>query len=183
MTINEDQQLGRAKNAILSFLERRLSIPKIYIDAKWDGHDIDVLAVNRDGVGDVYAVLLFARPYFEDGRLNIKQQEEKVNDLLDRFSSIPANYKYIAAVDTRYVTTPDGTPWIAKFQIQSNNLIGRLLSPDGIGRVGLLHVSATEEVEEPAIEHVMKPERFRAKVAKLADEYIQQHEADWEIRA
>jgi hypothetical protein len=29
----------------------------------------------------------------------------------------------------------------------------------------------------------IKPERFRAKIAKLAGDYIQQHEADWEIRA
>jgi len=30
---------------------------------------------------------------------------------------------------------------------------------------------------------VFKPERFRAKIAKLADDYIQQHEPDWQVRA
>jgi len=29
----------------------------------------------------------------------------------------------------------------------------------------------------------LKPERFRAKIAKLADDYIQQHEPDWQVRA
>jgi hypothetical protein len=57
MTINEEQQLGRTKNAILAFLERRISIPKIYIDAIWDGHQVDVLAIDRDGVGDVHAAM------------------------------------------------------------------------------------------------------------------------------
>ena len=45
MTINEERQLGRAKNAALSFLEQRLSVPKIYIDAEWAGAHVDVLAV------------------------------------------------------------------------------------------------------------------------------------------
>ncbi|WP_213803827.1 hypothetical protein [Granulicella sp. dw_53] len=179
MAINEEQQLGRAKNAVLSFLEQRLSVPKIYIDADWDGHHIDVLAINRDGVGDVHAVLLFLRPYFQDGRLDLQQQDEQVGVLLDRFSSIAANYKYIAAVDPEYIATSDNSRWIAQFRVDSYPLLERLRSPDGIGRIGLLHVSE----EEPSVEYRLKPERFRAKIAKLADEYVHQHEADWEIRA
>jgi len=58
MTTNEQRQLGRAKNTILAFFERRLSVPKIYIDADWNNHPIDVLAIDRDGVGDVHAVLI-----------------------------------------------------------------------------------------------------------------------------
>lgn len=182
MAINEERQLGRAKNAVLFFLEQRLSIPKIYIDADWGGHHIDVLAINRDGVGDVHAVLLFAREYFKDGRLNIQQQEEKVGTLLDRFAAISANYKYVAAVDTEYIVNADASRWVAQFRLQSDHLTEKLFSPDGIGRVGLLHVSVSEE--EPVVEHVLKAERFRATaIAKLAGEYIQQHEADWEIRA
>ena len=80
MAINEERQLGRAKNAVLSFLEQRLSIPKIYIDATWDGHHVDVLAINRDGVGDVHAVLLFARKYFENGDLDIVEHAHAIDD-------------------------------------------------------------------------------------------------------
>lgn len=181
MAINEDRQLGRAKNAVLSFLEQRLSIPKIYINADWDGHPVDVLAINRDGVGDVHAVLLFTRKYLKDGRLDIQQQEEKVGALLNQFASISANYKYIAAVDTEHIVNADGSRWIAQFQIHADHLTERLFSPDGIGRVGLLHVSVSEE--EPIVEHVLKAERFRASIAKMADEYVVHHEADWEIRA
>ena len=63
MAMNEERQLGRAKNAVLSFLERGLSVPKIYIDTTWAGRHVDVLAIGRDGVGDVHAVLLFPNTY------------------------------------------------------------------------------------------------------------------------
>jgi len=61
MIANEQQQIGRAKNAIMFFLERNLIVPKIYVDADWGGHHVDILAIDRDGVGDVHAVLLFTR--------------------------------------------------------------------------------------------------------------------------
>ncbi len=173
MTTSEQLQFGRAKNATLAFLERRISVPKIYIDAVWDGHPIDVLAIDRDGVGDVHAVLLFARRYTSDGRLDLPEQESTVGRLIDLFTSIPANYKYIAAVDV------ENSHFMAKFTINS---VDRLFSPDGIGRIGLLHINAATE-EEPEMELRLRPERFRARIAKLADEYIEQHTADWEIRA
>jgi hypothetical protein len=172
MMSSEQQQLGRAKNATLAFLERRISVPKICIDALWDGQHIDVLAIDRDGVGDVHAVLLFTRTYLSDGRLDLAEEERAVRVLIDRFQSIAANFKYIAAVDT------DGNRVIAMFRIGTDE---GLFSPDGIGRIGLLHIIATSE-DEPEVQLRLKPERFRAKIAKLADEYIQQHEADWEIR-
>ncbi len=173
MTTNEQLQLGRAKNAALAFLERKISVPKIYIDALWDGQKIDVLAIDRDGVGDVHAVLLFSRKYTSDGRLDLAEQQNTVDALVERFSSIPANYKYIAAVDIE-----DGH-FIALFQTA---ITEKLFSPDGIGRIGLLHINAAVE-EEPEIQLKLRPERFRAKIAKLADEYVERHTADWEIRA
>jgi hypothetical protein len=179
--MDEEQQFGRAKNAILSFFEQRLSIPKIYIDAEWDGHGIDVLAINRDGVGDVYAVRLFARRYMPDGRLDNVRYEESFVHLLTEFASIPANYKFIATFDLEYDGSVDESRLVPIFRIP-NHLAERLFSPDGIGRIGLLQVC--EEDEEKLIaKEILKPERFRAKIAKLADEYVQQHEADWEIRA
>lgn len=50
-------------------------------------------------------------------------------------------------------------------------------------RVGLLHISEREPNVFPVVGARELPERFRAKIAKLADEYVQQHEADWKIRA
>jgi len=174
MIANEQQQIGRAKNAIMFFLERNLIVPKIYVDADWGGHHVDILAIDRDGVGDVHAVLLFTRKYV-DGHLDVESQQRTANDLMERFSSIPANYKYIAGVDV------ENNHFVAMFKVGIDE---RLFSPDFIGRIGLLHVDASTD-DDPRIHYVVgaKPERFRAKIAKLADEYVQQHEADWEIRA
>jgi hypothetical protein len=173
MTTNEEKQLGRAKNAVLTFMENRLIVPKIYLNAEWGGHQVDVLAIERDGVGDVHAVILFARKYSADGCLDLESQQETANDLIERFSSIPANYKYIAGVDI------ENNHFVARFGIGIDE---RLFSPDFIGRIGLLHVDTSTE-DDPKIHYVLGAERFRAKIAKLADEYVHQHEADWEIRA
>ena len=173
MTINEERQLGRAKNAALSFLEQRLSVPKIYIDADWGGHPVDVLAINRDGVGDVHAILLFTREYFSDGGLNMLGQAESVVTLIDRFASIPAQYKYIAAVDLDQQNAP--------FRL-SDAVSEKTFAQDGIGRIGFLTIEVPID-GDPQTKVEIKPERFRAAIAKLADEYIHQHEADWEIRA
>jgi hypothetical protein len=175
MANNEGRQLGRAKNAVLSYLEQRLSVPKIYIDADWAGHHIDVLAINRDGVGDVHAVMLFPRPYFGNGALNMLAQAEAVESLIERFQGIPAQFKYVGSVETKFDGGRD------PFRL-SQVLVDRSFSPDGIGRVGFMTINAPVE-GEPQVEIQIKPERFRAKIAKLADEYIQHHEADWEIRA
>jgi hypothetical protein len=175
MAINEERQLGRAKNAVMSFLEQRLSIPKIYIDATWDGHHVDVLAINRDGVGDVHVVLLFTLRYSSFGNLDDGHEWKMEEELLDRFSTIHANYKYIGVVDVesnRKTSKFDLIPRISE----------KSFSADGLGRVGFLKVDVPLEGES-RVQMEIKPERFRAKIAKLADDYIQQHEADWEIRA
>ena len=175
MTNNEGIQLGRAKNAVLTFLENRLIVPKIYLDADWGGQKVDALAIERDGVGDVHAVLLFAHRYLERGGLDDQHEWDMERQLLDQFKTIPAQYKYIGVTDT--VSDRKRSPF---------NLVDRVndesYSPDGLGRIGFLKLDVPAD-GEPEVKLEIKPERFRAKIAKLADEYIQQHEADWEIRA
>jgi hypothetical protein len=171
----EERQLGRAKNALMFYLERHMIVPKIYVDANWDGHNVDVLAIDRDGVGDVYAVLLFPLRYFDHGTLDIVGEKNAIADVIERFGSIPANYKYGVAVDI------DSHHNAAAFAV-SEPLMERTFSPDGIGRVGFLTVGADQN-EDPQVKVRVKAERFRAKIAKLADEYIDRHTADWEIRA
>jgi hypothetical protein len=176
-TTEEFQQLGRAKNAALSFLERRLSVPKIYIDAEWDGHHVDLLAIDREGVGDVHVILLSPRPFLDDGLLNIVAEREHLDEAMERLSGIPAQFKYLAFVD---FLAPN---FLAKrFPLHVDRFSENSLAPDGLGRVGLLQIEVPFD-NDPTVRMEIKPERFRAKIAKLADEYIQQHEADWEIRA
>lgn len=176
MTINEQKELGRGKNAVMTYMEEHLYVPKIYVEAEWDGQPVDVLAIDRDGAGDVHAALLFPRLYTEDGCLDLPAQERTLETLIEKFSTIPANYKYIVAVETMRQEH-----WKAIFRMP-DTLAHKLFSADFIGRIGLLHVDAPDN-GKPTVEVILRPERFRAKVAALADDYLQKHSADWEIRA
>jgi len=170
----EEKQLGRARNALLPFLEHRLYIPKIYFEADWNGQRLDVLAIDRDGSGDVHAVLLFAQEPLADSEASLVRRTQTESELLERFAEIPAQYKYIAcAVSTTEASELKRSP----------AFIESLLAPDGMGRVGLLTVSGLKDEEEPRVTLEVKPERFRAKIAQLADDYVEKHTADWEIRA
>ncbi len=173
----EQQQLGRAKNATLTFLERRLSVPKIYIDAEWAGKHVDVLAIDRDGVGDVTVVLFFVRKRTQISNVNIAHEESERNRLSQQLDQIPAQFKYLAAVD---VITRD--PAGLGNYVLANLDADKLLAPDGLGRTGVIQVLVPTE-GDTQVTLAVKPERFRAKIAKLADDYILTHEADWEIRA
>jgi len=175
MSTDERKELGRGKNVVLEFFERKLHVPKIYLDAAWDGDQIDVLAIDRSGVGDVHAVLLFPRPYTTDGRLDLESQESRIDHLITRLKSVTAHFKYIAAVETQRQAD-----WRAIFRI-SNSQTERIFAPDFVGRIGLLHIDAPED-GEPRTEVVLRPERFRAKVSALADDFVMQHTPDWEIR-
>lgn len=48
----------RAQDAVARCLIRRLTVPRIYFDAPWPNHEnrVDVLAIDRDGVGDAHVV-------------------------------------------------------------------------------------------------------------------------------
>jgi hypothetical protein len=175
MTTSEQRQLGRAKNAVLSFLEKKLAVPRIYLDAEWAGRYVDILAIDRDGVGDVHVCLLFGRDYFPDGTLNIVAEAKAIQELLETFDSTPAQFKYVVAVEI------DMERGAAPLRL-SDPLVDRTYSPDGIGRVGILLVDFLLD-GEPQARLLAKPERFRAKVGDLADDFVEKHTADWEIRA
>jgi hypothetical protein len=100
---------------------------------------------------------------------------DRIDPLVDRVLEIPAQYRYIAAVNLK-----DGAPLVLPGL--PPELLEKSCSPDGLGRIGFLSIDFSAS-GEPATRSVFKPERFRAKIAKLADEFVQQHEADWEIRA
>lgn len=171
----EARQLGHAKNAILQFLEKKLVVPRMYIDASWSDQSIDVLAVDRDGVGDVHVVKLLPVDVPGESGVAVNYLIEKIDPLLDFLISIPAQYKYIAPVD---ISLGGRNP----FPGLPHSLSDRSFSADGLGRIGFVAIDFITD-GEPSARLIAKPERFRAKIAKLADEYVQQHEADWEIRA
>ena len=175
METEELQRLGRAKNAVLAYFEQHLSIPKIYIDATWDGHPIDLLAINRDGVGDVYIVKLLPVDITGDALSALLVLGVGIQPLIEGLNEISAQYKYIALVNMSHETGN----WLP---VLPEAIIRASFAEDGVGRVGFIAIDFPPN-GELLTQTILKPERFRAKVAKLADEYVQQHEADWEIRA
>jgi hypothetical protein len=177
MPISEEQQLGRAKNAVLEFLENRITVPKIYLDAIWDGQPVDVLAIDREGAGDVHAVLMYISRYFPDTMgPNIVDEQRRTVERIESLKSLAAQYKYIAAIEI------DGDTRGSRQHAISEPLLARSFATDGVGRIGFLQVHLPSR-GEPRVTVDIKPERFRAKIAKLANEYIEHHSPDWELRA
>jgi hypothetical protein len=166
--------LGRAKNAVQSFLIRKLLIPKVYLDANWDGWNLDVLAIDRAGVGDVHGVRLVR---WEAGRGDEHGYsaflEKAVSTAIQEFRDFPGHFRYLAIV----CTEANKRQWIPSREIANQSL-----AADGVGRVGLLYANVAEE--DPAVEVLLKAERFRSskEIIELADQYVAEHTANWEVR-
>ncbi|HWG20671.1 MAG TPA: hypothetical protein VG225_09075 [Terracidiphilus sp.] len=166
------QNLGRAKNALQAFLIQKLYIPKVYLDADWNGVRVDVLAIDRDGTGDVHAVRIVPPQgrFIEDG--GMVKIGKKVFDSVKELKSLPSHYQYVAVVsddpDTRRFSPAD-------------LILQESFAEDGVGRVGILYVDFTIE---PPVEVKLKAERFRSskEIIELADRYVADHTANWEVR-
>lgn len=172
--LQNQHYLGRAKNAVQSFLIHKLLVPKVYLDANWDGWNLDVLAIDRAGVGDVHGVRLV---FWEPGRRDIHGYsaflEKAISAAVEDFAGFPGHFRYLAVV----CVEPDKRPWLP-----SDRLLNQTLAADGVGRVGLLYVNVTEKDAE--IKVLLKPERFRStkEMIELADRYVAEHTANWEVR-
>ncbi len=174
------QDLGRAKNAVQEFLRNRLLVPKIYLDAEWNGERVDVLAIDRAGVGDVHVVRL----------VSVTGEEQEDWQYLVIKAAILANeegqpLKNLPLIDLpmqfRYVALVSFTPGLKRFD-PTPELARRMLKDDGVGRIGILTVDMS--ADEPSVQIVLKPERFRSskEITEFADRYIAEHTPNWEIR-
>ncbi len=166
------RELGRAKNALQDYLIRRLVVPKVYLDADWNGTHVDVLAIDRAGVGDVHAVRIVPPQgkFIEDGAAVLIAK--MVFDSVKEFRPFPSHYRYVAVVSA----DPDNRRFSP-----SDLILQESFAEDGVGRVGVLYVDFTID---PPVEAKLKPERFRSskEIVKLADQFIAEHTANWEIR-
>lgn len=173
--VSLEHDLGRVKNVVQDHLSRRLYVPKIFLDAEWDGNTADVLAVDRAGVGDVH----FARiaPVLSDPLVDwqsvVALGTERVLQELPLLKSVPAQFRYIVLV-----SLSDG---LNKFS-PTEELQRLLLAPDGVGRIGIYCVEIS--AAEPAVRVALKPERFRssAELNAMADQFVATHTPNWEIR-
>ncbi len=170
------QDLGRAKNALQVYLVQKLLVPKVYLDAEWNGVRLDVLAIDRAGVGDVHAVKIVHQgsPGSIPEALNIVIANLGIDrDAMQRLRSLPSHYRYVAVVNDK----PDAGKFNpAELPIQQS------LAEDGVGRLGILYVDLSED--DATVRVLLKPERFRSskEIVELADRYVAEHTANWEIR-
>lgn len=169
------QDLGRAKNAVQEYLRRKLLVPKIYLDANWDEANVDVLAIDRAGVGDVHLVRLApVLPTIEqDWRYIVTRAAGLAGDEIEKLHSLHAQYRYVALVGF--------SPGIGQFQI-TEPLARKALAEDGVGRIGILSVDLSQD--EPPVQSVLKGERFRSseEIVAFADQFVASHTPNWEVR-
>jgi len=172
--VQEQQQLGRAMNAVQEFLVHKLLFPKVYLDADWNGEKVDVLAIDRTGVGDVHAVRLVP---WEPGRQEnygySSFLESAVSAEVSRFADVSVHFRYLAIV----CFEPDKQQWIP-----SNIIKNQSLAADGVGRLGILYVDITEE--DATVKVLLKAERFRSskEIVELTDRFVAENTANWEFR-
>lgn len=173
--LSSRQQIGRAKNAVSLYLTRKLSVPKIFLDADWNHETVDLLAIDRAGVGDVHAIRLLSREENEQAGTGGESvlTTGKVSELIDPIQSLPSQYKYIGIASH--------LPYPLQLQL-SRSLTDRTFAEDGIGRVGILFIDTTGD--DLRVEEIVKPERFRSskQILQLADEYVATHTANMEYR-
>jgi hypothetical protein len=169
----EQQELGRAMNALQDFLIRKLLIPKVYLNAEWNGTRVDVMAIDRAGSGDVHAIRMFLADYSNEKYL--WKLRSFVNEFKSDQSSIQSHYRYIAVVndrsDMRTISPEEST-------------IRDSFASDGVGRVGILYVDLCEVDPKLQVRVILRAERFRSskEIVELADQFMEGNTPNWEMR-
>jgi len=158
-------------NAVAELLQRKLSVPNIYLEPPHALISADVLAVDHGGAGDLHAVEIKLErdlnPF--EGQRRKPSSPEEINkldqDFYTKFSekllgfhrqlmSMPAHYRYLAIP-------------AESFELTLGELVHFGLFPeDGIGRLGVITIREKGE-ESPTAEITVNPERFRVDPAKL----------------
>jgi hypothetical protein len=161
------QREGRVVNAVAELLRRRLSVPNIYIAPPPSIITADILAVDRGGAGDLHAVevKLDALDIGSEARAQQggallpaarrgKMLHEKMHAIQRGLMALPAHFRYLVVPEEGF----------SDLSAQLNDV--GMFSEDGIGRLGIITVSANgNKTPQPAIAVV--PERFRVDGTKV----------------
>ncbi len=159
--LNQRQLEGRLKNAVVELLERRLVVPKIFIEPKWPTQHrrADILAIDRAGAGDIHCV-------------EIKATLASAYSILPMFMTMPAHFKYVAVWEE---------PGILPVSQRIDEV--RLYATDGLGRVGVIAASEAPD-KSLHLKLVVAPERFRIgpKYYQAIDRFMKSNTPDVEVR-
>jgi hypothetical protein len=135
--LTSHQQVGRAINVIGQWFRDSLTVPEIFVNPLIARVRLDLLAVDKAGGGDIHAVQV---------KTNISSlPAPKLKQWMEEAHQIPAHFRYLA-LDPVAAKAVGASPF--------------LFADDGIGRIGILSVSARAS-GPPEIRLVAKPERFR----------------------
>lgn len=162
--------LGRAKNAVQDYLIHKLLYPKIYLDAEFNGKRVDVLAIDREGTGDVHAVYVVYQGTDVESAL-----ETIVANIVAPPARILPHFLYTAVVNNG--------PGASKY-VPPEQIIQKSFAEDGVGRVGILYVDLCEDDPKFQVRVILKAERFRSskEIVELADRFVAENPANWELR-
>jgi len=151
-----DRDELRAREAVAHFLIRRLMVPRIYFEVEWPGlprRRVDVLALDRNGVGDAHIV-------------EIRRSARHALD------SVP----YLLEARSPY-------RWIAFFRgTEDEQSLGSLVSQtplyrDGqAGRIGVIEI-VTMAFDDLGANLRLAAERFPTPTYELARDFSRSHQA------
>ncbi len=153
---------GRATNAVAELFRSKLSVPNIYLDPKLATPQIDLLAVDKAGSGDLHGVEVKIPNHFASSLPNLRAN-------VARLKVWPAHFRYLALPKSRAIEN-----MLPKLQ---------LFSPDGFGRIGILLVTEPES-GLPQVEIAIPPERYRvpAEGVQKVDKFLAKTRPDIETR-
>jgi hypothetical protein len=155
--LSDVQLVASGKDAVASWLAKKLIVPKVFFNAPWPSRrtQVDVLAVDRAGAGDIWVA---------EVTLGVAAARDAISQLMQ----LPAHYKYVA------IAKPG--PYQPEPQI--------LYSPFGMGRVGILLVEEDPD-NRIVVSEGVPAERFRVEPTdiKKIDRFTASHQADIELRA
>lgn len=160
--LNDRTRHGRAANAIAEFFRSKLSVPNIYLDPKLAIPNIDLLAIDKAGSGDLHGSKIRIPNNFVSSLANLRAYAAQLREW-------PIHFRYLALPKNRAVEN-----MLPKLQ---------LFSPDGFGRIGILLVSEPE-VGLPQVELAIQPERYRVPAAGMekVDKFLAKSRPDMEVR-
>jgi hypothetical protein len=162
--------LGRAKNAVQDYLTHKLLFPKVYLDAEFNGKKVDVLAIDREGTGDIHAV-------------SIVYQGTNVENALKQVAADIGIPPAVIVPHFIYAAVVNNGPGASKY-VPSDEILQRSFAEDGVGRMGILYVDLCDDDPRFQVRVILKAERFRSsrEIVELADRFVAEHTANWEVR-
>ena len=164
--------LGRAKNAVQDYLTHKLLYPKIYLDAEFNGKKVDVLAIDREGTGDVHAVYVVYQG---------TDVENAFETMVANIVTPPPPAKILPHF--MYAAVVNNGPGASKY-VPSEQIVQKSFAEDGVGRVGILYVDLCEDDPKFEVRVILKAERFRSskEIVELADRFVAENPPNWEVR-